>query len=245
MRVTNGLNLLSDHGGYWDNDEEYEPRIAQIIESPHGRHASRFWDPLRTAWAERRRDRVTTLVAWRVFALITFSGAILWRVASGAVLADGSAFLDLSEKTPLVGGLVEGFRDTVTALGAPQFIQDLAGNVVGVLIWSAASVALYLAVIRVVYEPWSEHERRRAIAPEIGASTQRRQIILRTIPVVVVLGVLAIAAARFLSSEVSLGAMAVTAVAFILWWGFWLMAVPRIRSNASQMRAQLATQAAP
>ena len=43
-RVFNRMSLRNDHGGYWDNDEEFVLPVARLIDlAPGGRDASRFF----------------------------------------------------------------------------------------------------------------------------------------------------------------------------------------------------------
>ncbi|MDP9252327.1 MAG: hypothetical protein M3O80_04910, partial [Chloroflexota bacterium] len=61
--VTNWMNVILDHGGYFTNREEFLSRLAQELESPGARQRSRFFPKDgEKAWSDRRRDRVLTLV---------------------------------------------------------------------------------------------------------------------------------------------------------------------------------------
>ncbi|HET8567734.1 MAG TPA: hypothetical protein VFM93_01955 [Candidatus Limnocylindria bacterium] len=229
IRITNSLDLLRDHSGYWDNDEEYQPRIAQLIESPAERHASRFWDPLRTAWAVRRRDRVTTLVAWRIAGMAAFGAAILSRSLDGRIAAEGSALLDLAEPLPIVGGVIAGLRDLFATLSTPPSVEAGAAFAVGALAWALASLLLYLAVVRVVFEPWDARDRALAIAPHVAPSGQTAEIVLRTAPVLAALASLAYAVAAVRLAGVTFAGLVLLAALFIAWWWSWIAVVPRLR----------------
>jgi hypothetical protein len=229
VRVTNSLSVLLDHGGYWDNTEEYLPRIAQLVESPADRHLSRFWDPLRTEWAERRRDRVTTLVGWRLTGFVVFGLALLVKLIQRRTAVDGSRLLDIAEQLPLVGGALKGFKDAVT--GAPDVLKDLGPDAVGLLFWAAASALAYIAVVRVVYEPWSEREGLRSIYPSVNVKvgeaprdppSQWRDIAGRTGVVVLALVTLAVGAYLLNVTDISFALALLVFAGFIVWWLVWL-----------------------
>jgi hypothetical protein len=84
VAVRNRMSILDDHGGYWDNDEEFLVPLVRQIETVGGElESSRFFrDPAdRRGRVVRRMERVATLAAWR------------WIVAAGGLAALGIAVL--------------------------------------------------------------------------------------------------------------------------------------------------------
>jgi hypothetical protein len=81
-QVTNGMNVITDHGGYFTNDEQVVLRLAAEISAPIHTDSS-FWpgeDVLRT-FIRRRRVRVAALALWRDVAVAG------WLVATGIAWA--------------------------------------------------------------------------------------------------------------------------------------------------------------
>ncbi len=76
VKVTNELSLLTDHGGYWSNDEEVLMRLAAEIDSD--RHQdSRFWPggaEAADAAVRRRRERVIALASLRALFVTAWFG---------------------------------------------------------------------------------------------------------------------------------------------------------------------------
>ena len=97
-KVWNRMSLNEDHGGYWDNDEQFVLPLVRELDSPSGdRSASRFYDDnVEGSLRNRRKQRVSLLALWRraaftlpVMALLaaatmTFPGAV--PDAGGAVM---------------------------------------------------------------------------------------------------------------------------------------------------------------
>ena len=108
IEVTNWMNVILDHGGYFTNREEFLSRLAQELESPGARDRSRFFpSDGEKPWADRRRDRVLTLVTWRVVAILAFAAAVIARVrASDRLRADGEAVWAWLMTLPVIGGVV-------------------------------------------------------------------------------------------------------------------------------------------
>jgi hypothetical protein len=87
-RLTNAINVLTDHDLYWSNPEQFLSRLAQEIDAPeaHGPldppRSSRFWpgDDRQTVLVERRANRVHALVFWRCAAFVLFVVALIDRL---------------------------------------------------------------------------------------------------------------------------------------------------------------------
>jgi hypothetical protein len=76
-QVTNGMNVVSDHGGYFANDEQVLIRLAAEISAD--RHVdSAFWPDTAVLLdsVRKRRQRVSALALWRDVAFV------LWALSS-------------------------------------------------------------------------------------------------------------------------------------------------------------------
>ncbi len=85
--TVNRMSLLEDHGGYWDNDEDFLIPLLQNIDTPTGRGSdSRFFrdSTLVTARSAWRRERVAVLAAWRWVAALLAAVPIGITSFSGA-----------------------------------------------------------------------------------------------------------------------------------------------------------------
>jgi hypothetical protein len=73
-QVTNGMNVATDHGGYFDNDEQVLIRLAAEISAPHHAESS-FWPASRLVLdgVRKRRIRVAALALCRDVALVTWT----------------------------------------------------------------------------------------------------------------------------------------------------------------------------
>lgn len=143
--VTNRMNVVTDHGGYVENPEEFVSYLAQLIDGPADHTRSRFWAgwDVRRAWVQRRRDRVIALVAWRLAAMYAFSVAVTARGAQ--LIDDGNALWSWVEKAPALGGIVqaaERLADAGRSLLVPPY-----GPASALLL----GTVLYLAVITLAF----------------------------------------------------------------------------------------------
>lgn len=66
-RVYNRMSIVDDHGGYWDNDEQFLIPLIREIDVPTGdRGASRFYsDANEDQVRQLRKERVSLLALWR------------------------------------------------------------------------------------------------------------------------------------------------------------------------------------
>lgn len=76
-QVTNGMNVVTDHGGYFANEEQVLVRLASEI-SAERHDDSAFWPsrPLLLDGVRARRQRVSALALWRDVAFV------LWTLSS-------------------------------------------------------------------------------------------------------------------------------------------------------------------
>jgi hypothetical protein len=180
--VANSFSVVSDHGGYVDNPEEFVGRLAQLIERPADRTGSRFWKPLadETAWVQRRRDRLLTLVAWRLWMITIFGFAILAR--GDRLLADGAAIWSWLVAFPGVAGIANGITLLTTDLR--QFLLPPYGPV-------TFFVASFLLATAALVAAAREQERATAVLPTIAASVLLLTFVLFPVLFSLVLGILA------------------------------------------------------
>jgi len=187
-RLTNGINVLTDHDTYWRNPEEFLSRLAQEIDAPdtHGPMeqptSSRFWpgNDRQAVLVGRRANRVHALVFWRCAAFFLFVGAVVDRVraTSGPGVFPGGERLALDGRmiwsaVRAVPGLDTLLRP-VEALGA--WIDRIVANVgwafepVGMAIVALVGFALlmeigYLAALLLLYRAWDTRETDDVAAP--------------------------------------------------------------------------------
>jgi hypothetical protein len=101
--VTNFMHLGLDHGGYWLNDEGFLIPLIRHIDDPKGDGAaSRFYrdDLGRTVRTERRRRRVSILLAWRWVGLMFGILAVLAAMVRSNLAATGDAGPPTRRKRP-------------------------------------------------------------------------------------------------------------------------------------------------
>ena len=134
FRVWNRLSVLGDHGGYFDNDEEFTLPLLRELDVPDGwGEASRFYppdlgtvdppiDPDRSANPDprirRHRQRVAIRGLWRqtIVAATVTTIALAMAFAPGHLVAIGTEVATLLPRVPLVADLVDAARDLA---GAP------------------------------------------------------------------------------------------------------------------------------
>ena len=180
LEVTNWMNVILDHGGYFTNREEFLSRLAQEIESPGNRHGSRFFPALgEKGWIDRRRDRVLTLVTWRVGAMLGFVVGVVGRIlASDRLRADGEAVWAWLQTLPLVGGLVT-FLDQHAAWLA--WTERLGARLLGAGFWLAILALAYVAISWLAFVPWHDNAGQRSAGTGRPPTSQRAIVIASSI----------------------------------------------------------------
>jgi len=218
IKVTNELSAARDHGGYFENEEEHLPRLAQFIESPADRHASRFWKAMRAEWIKRRQDRTTTLVAWRQWAYAVFGIALFTR--RDLLETDGLAMVHAIRGVPLLGDFTDSLGKLMDS--APELVKPAAAIGTGLAGWFIVGLVLQLAVVAVVFEAWASRDGRRSIKPLAAPTGQKLGIGIRTFLVFAALTVLALGVATFgRQFQPTLVEGLAVIVEFLLWWAFW------------------------
>jgi pimeloyl-ACP methyl ester carboxylesterase len=180
LEVTNWMNVILDHGGYFANREEFLSRLAQELESPGQRQLSRFFPEAgEEGWRDRRRDRVLTLVTWRVVAMLAFAVGVVARMgAPDRLRADGEAAWARLMTLPLVGGAV-GFLDEHAAWLA--WSEHLGAWLLGIGLWLAVLGAAYVGVSWLAFVPWHDNAGQRSAGPGRPPQSQLAIIIASSI----------------------------------------------------------------
>ncbi len=192
-QVTNSMNPLLDHGGYFHNPEQFVNRVLAEVEDPSAYYkTSRFFfrgDAPRSSDARRvyrRRTRISALAWWRLWAIGTLGVTLLWRGAArlgadGAGLSAQLAAVPGHELVTAPGKLFDGLGMVLDALASRLVaLGALAGTIDAIRTWwsgtawgdlilaslvlAAAFAALYWILLRTLYRPWDERERREAVA---------------------------------------------------------------------------------
>jgi hypothetical protein len=181
------MYVVTDHWGYWTNDEQSLIRMAAEIDQDRYWH-SRFWrgstEPTEepsssTALVEavrRRRTRVSVIAGFRALAIavgLLATAVLLGDLLSATGLPGLWANLSLVPRTtqwayPLANAIQSLWQSLRTAL--PPLAGPLDGFFNGTPFWllGAASVilvtgAFYSLVRAFVWDPWDRAERSAAI----------------------------------------------------------------------------------
>jgi hypothetical protein len=173
--ITNEMNVLTDHGGYWANDEGFLVPLVRHIDSAVGRaDGSRFYRErrsrtLRIVW---RRQRVSALAAWdwlcSLGAMVSMVGLAIAAVAfrdrrladAGNGLAAAWSYVPGHE---IVSGPVDGIGGLVQALAGALGRDDAVswlGTIGPSLLGIALVFLLFYALAKVGNGRWHDWDRR-------------------------------------------------------------------------------------
>jgi len=180
IEVTNWMNVILDHGGYFVNREEFWSRIAQELESPGARPRSRFF-PERgeEGWRARRRDRVLTLVTWRVVAILAFAAGVIVRIrTSDRLRADGEAVWAWLMTLPIVGGVVTFIDQHALWL---VWGERLGARLLGIGFWLTVLGAAYVGISWLAFASWHDNAGQRSTGRGHPPASQRAIIIVSSI----------------------------------------------------------------
>jgi hypothetical protein len=184
-QVTNGMNVVTDHGGYFANDEQVLLRLAAEISAD--RHAdSAFWPESSVIFdgVRARRERVSALALWRDVAFVLWAAISLGPWLLGW-LKDVNPWGPLSAIRPTSVGpagvvlqLLTAIRDGLPELFAPisataAFLLNLPALVgmavlVGVVVW-----AIYSVVKWVWWQRWDTAARQAFLVAAVDSSKAR------------------------------------------------------------------------
>jgi hypothetical protein len=157
IRVVNRMDALTDHGGYFTNDEEVLRRIAAEIDSDvHSK--SIFWpgDEIVNETIRARRDRVGVLATARI-------GALIVGVTVGGLFASDIAAY-LAGIGPITGLLGIAREVYLAVLHVPLIGARLGfawGWLVALLLWLAgAAVASLVGLVpyEIFRSVWEHHD---------------------------------------------------------------------------------------
>jgi hypothetical protein len=184
-QVTNGMNVVSDHGGYFANDEQVLLRLAAEINADrHGDSA--FWPTSNMLFdaVRKRRERVGALALWRDIAFVMWAGTSLgpwllgwlsgvnpWGPLSAVPLAAiGPAGVVLRALTFVRDRLPDLFAP-ISALAAlllnlPALVGMAA--LVGIVAW-----AIYSLVKWLWWQRWDTAARQAFLEASVQSSRER------------------------------------------------------------------------
>lgn len=186
LQVTNAMNVVTDHGGYFSNDEQVLIRLAAEI-SARDFQTSAFWAPDRILLdiVRARRVRVTALALWRdimVCVWVLGAAAPWWPFNWIKGVQPWDRVSDLTSAVGSAGSIARTLatiRDTAPGAVAPLgTVAGLLLNlpaalglalIVGVLAWG-----MYRVVVWVWWERWDRHARMDAL--ERCATSSRGQL---------------------------------------------------------------------
>jgi len=146
-RVYNRMSVLGDHGGYWDNDEQFLIPLIREIDTPNeDRSQSRFYsDEVESFVRARRKERVSFLRLWRRATNVPPIMAILAAAiltSSGYLPAIGNATLGLLGSVP--------FSKELTAFG--DSLADLATSWPGDAVYRFGVILIQAAFLLFVLQ---------------------------------------------------------------------------------------------
>jgi hypothetical protein len=165
--TVNRMSLLEDHGGYWDNDEDFLIPLVQQLDTPRGDSSqSRFFRDssvatVRSAW---RRQRVAALALWRwtpsleaigLIAVTTVVALLGWRGLQGP----GRLGADVAGWWATVPGhelIVTPLNSLAGVTSWPAPLQPLGEWILGVSLIAVA----FLVLARVGIARWNVWDRR-------------------------------------------------------------------------------------
>ena len=183
-QVTNGMNVVTDHGGYFTNDEQVVLRLASEISAPN--HVdSAFWpaaDVLREG-VRARRGRVCALALWRD---VAFAAWIAWALVPWLLgwiqgVNPWEPIARLSGQPGAAGvvvGLLVSLRDSLPAFLSP--VSGIAGALlqlpafvglavlIGIAVW-----AIYRLVQWLWWERWDGRARAAFLERCVASSHSR------------------------------------------------------------------------
>lgn len=180
--ITNEMNVLTDHGGYWANPEGFVIPLVRHIDAALGdASVSRFYRDKtdRTRRIVWRRQRVSALAAWGWICSLAAIGTsivlvLLESLGERRLTRAGDLLVAAWDRIPgheIVSGPVTAVGTVVGAVLDWLPLGGLAGalaSVGPVLLGLALNVILFYALAKVGIGRWHDWDRRerRAMHPE-------------------------------------------------------------------------------
>jgi hypothetical protein len=192
-QVTNGMEIMTDHGGYFDNDEQVLIRLAAEISAPNYAD-SVFWpldngpDPeaFLLNWIRKRRIRVSALALWRDIAVGAFLAAAVapWWLNWLVGVQPWGPLAQVPASAGLAGVLVSALRathdwlDALPGIFAP--LADLVSMLLGIpavlglaALGGLASWIVYRLVAWLWWSRWDRADRAAFVSAAAAHSRQR------------------------------------------------------------------------
>ena len=185
-QVTNAMNVLTDHGGYFANEEQVLIRLAAEISAE--RHTdSAFWpaDSVLRDGVRKRRTRVSALALWRDFVFVAWAISSLGPWVSGW-LQGVSPWGPLSAVPPSSIGSAGVILRVLTfvSVGLPDLLAPIAGLaaallslpallgmavLVGAVLWAIYNLGLW-----VWWQRWDAADGQAFLQASVQSSQQRQ-----------------------------------------------------------------------
>jgi hypothetical protein len=198
-QVSNNMEILTDHGAYFENDEQILIRLAAEISAPAYRD-SVFWprddgidpDAFMHSWVRKRRERVSVLALWRDIAVAAWLGAAVvpWLVGWLAGVQPWGPLAQVPSSAGLAGLLVSVLRGVGDWLASlPGIFAPLAGMFDALLSLPAAlGLAIlggiaFWALFRLGLAFWWSPWDRRTKAAFAAAAAEHSHKRLATTPI--------------------------------------------------------------
>ena len=174
FRVWNRLSVLGDHGGYFDNDEEFTLGLLRELDVPGGwGEASRFYPPDLEAPGmavdpdvasdpdpriRRHRQRVAIRALWRqtVVAATVATVALGLAIAPSHLVSIGAEATRLLPRVPILADVVDATRDFAGTLDEMQFDPPLLpavadGRIASAVEWVGIGVLQGVVIMAALY----------------------------------------------------------------------------------------------
>jgi hypothetical protein len=187
--VTNEMNVLTDHGGYWANPEGFLVPLVRHLDAARGdASASRFYrDPAaRTRRIVWRRERVAALAAWGWLSSVGFTISavvllVLQATGDQRLSGAGNTLVKVWDQVPghqIVSGPVTGIGSVIGALFGWVGLERVADGLASLgppLVGLTLLLGLFYALVKVGLGRWHDWDRRerRATHPEIPTQPDR------------------------------------------------------------------------
>ena len=173
-RIFNRMSMLEDHGGYWDNDEEFLLPVARLIDTTPGKAdptTSRFF-PGPNDRVARRQARVKTLQrSWvavmaagalvGLLGIVNLVVALAGHATPAIETAGGGAWGAATTVSHGVVGWLLNSLDVTPPTGelSPVLASLLGAVLIGAALWAVGAVASG------IWSSWDRRERQIALQP--------------------------------------------------------------------------------
>jgi hypothetical protein len=184
LQVTNQMDVLSDHGGYWHNDEQVLSRMAAEIDAVD-HTTSPYWAADWAAAAKARRERVSIIAGVRALSVIGALGSTLgaWSELAARHIPP---FQHLADVSPAPGWLATpvaaatALADAARAVLPPlaslvDLVLALPAYVAAALLLSVCWWAAYKLVRFLFWDPWDVRARASILRSAARATCARGQ----------------------------------------------------------------------